>query len=702
MKKLLIFIVITMLGCPVTLLARHTLSVIPVPQVVEMQKGHFSFQKGFTAIGNLKKEDARILGDYLRSLPYRFNDDLEDRNADVAVASDEKCLFLTIVPSLPFTASLSGTSSGDSSKEAYSLTVTPKEIRIKALSGAGLFYGLQTLTQMISPKGEVPACTILDFPRFGYRGVMLDVSRHFFSKQFVKKQMDAMAHYKLNRLHLHLTDAAGWRIEIKKYSRLTQFAAWRSFPTWKKWWNNGREYREEGTPGAYGGYYTQEDIRDLVAYARQRYITIIPEIEMPAHSEEVLTAYPELSCTHEPYKQADFCVGNEKTFRFLEDVLTEVMALFPSKYIHIGGDEAAKTSWKMCPLCQQRIKDEHLDGVNGLQSYLIQRIEKFLNAHGRQAIGWDEILDGGLAPNATVMSWRGTEGGLKAMQMGHPAIMSPGAYCYIDSYQDAPPSQPEAIGGYLPLEKVYSYNPVPDTITAAQAALLMGVQANLWAEYVPTPEHSEFMLYPRVLALAEVGWSNPAMKDYKDFHRRALTAVADLQQKGYHPFDLKNEYGQRPEYLRPVKHKALGKKVIYGTEAMYYPTYTAGGDKALTDGLRGGWTNNDGRWQGFIQRNGVDVVVDMGKITTVKSISAEFMQVTGPEIFFPRKVTISLSDDGKHFRPVKIMTNSFSDNGRVEFREFSWEGKLKGRYIRYQAERSEKGGFLFTDEIVVK
>lgn len=683
------------MGCTAMYAAtKNRLSVIPVPQDVVMQQGRFVFQGTVNVTGALPREDAVILGDYLKTLPYKMTVNLEKSAITGAGASDaQRTLVLRIVRTLPFSSV---------SKEAYSLEVTSGHIQVSALSGAGLFYGLQTLFQMVAKDSRVQACTIHDTPRFPYRGVMLDVSRHFFTKEFVKKQMDAMAHYKLNRLHLHLTDAAGWRIEIKKYPRLTQFAAWRSYPTWKEWWNHGREYREEGTPGAYGGYYTQDDIRELVDYARRRYITIIPEIEMPAHSEEVLTAYPELSCTHEPYKQADFCVGNEKTFHFLEDVLTEVMDLFPSKYIHIGGDEAAKNSWKTCPLCQKRIVDEHLDGVNGLQSYLIHRIEKFLNAHGRQIIGWDEILDGGLAPNATVMSWRGEEGGMQAAAMGHPVIMTPGAYCYFDSYQDAPPTQPEAMGGYLPLEKVYSYNPVlPDSIGADRQALLTGVQANLWAEYIPTPTQSEYMLYPRVLALSEVAWSHPELKDYADFHRRALEAVAYLQSRGYHPFNLRHEAGQRMEYLRPVTHKALGKKVSYGTDARYFKNYAASGDGALTDGLRGGWTNNDGRWQGFIGKNGVDVVIDMGKVMPLKSISAEFMQMVGPEIYFPSCVTISTSADGVHFTPAKKMENGFADKGAVEFRTYSWEGKADARFVRYQAVKSEKGGWLFTDEIII-
>ena len=300
------------------------------------------------------------------------------------------------------------------SPESYTLSVTPQQILIRATSGAGLFYGMQTLLQLAQPSGagsySIASVEIEDTPRFAYRGLMLDVSRHFSTKEFIKKQIDALAYYKINRLHLHLTDAAGWRLEIKKYPLLTEFAARRTDPTRKQWWNGGRKYVRFDAPGAYGGYYTRDDIREILEYARQHYITVIPEIEMPSHSEEVLAAYPQLSCSGEPYKNSDFCVGNEETFTFLENVLTEVMELFPSEYIHIGGDEAGKSAWKTCPKCQKKMKDEHLANVDELQSYLIHRIEKFLNNHGRHLLGWDEILQGGIAPNATVMSWRGEEG----------------------------------------------------------------------------------------------------------------------------------------------------------------------------------------------------------------------------------------------------------------------------------------------------
>ncbi|MCS3335127.1 family 20 glycosylhydrolase [Bacteroides xylanisolvens] len=671
-------------------LTAHSLkaqSVIPVPLKMEQGTGCFLLSENTKLYINLQGLEAQLLENCLQALPVHLK---KGKKKDT-----QNMLSLLITEKnhqLP-------------SPESYTLSVTPQQILIRATSGAGLFYGVQTLLQLAQPSGagsySIASVEIEDTPRFAYQGLMLDVSRHFSTKEFIKKQIDALAYYKINRLHLHLTDAAGWRLEIKKYPLLTEFAAWRTDPTWKQWWNGGRKYVRFDAPGAYGGYYTQDDIREILEYARQHYITVIPEIEMPSHSEEVLAAYPQLSCSGEPYKNSDFCVGNEETFTFLENVLTEVMELFPSEYIHIGGDEAGKSAWKTCPKCQKRMKDEHLANVDELQSYLIHRIEKFLNNHGRHLLGWDEILQGGIAPNATVMSWRGEEGGIAAVTSGHRAIMTPGAYCYLDSYQDAPYSQPEAIGGYLPLKKVYSYNPVPASLTAEQAKLVYGVQGNLWVEYIPTPEHVEYMIYPRILALAETAWSAPERKSWPDFHTRALSAVADLQAKGYHPFDLKKEIGSRPESLQPVSHLALGKKVIYNSP--YSSHYPAQGNTALTDGIRGDWTYGDGSWQGFISDNRLDVTIDMEKETSIHSVTAAFMQVVGAEVFLPETVVISISDDGTHFTELRKQHFEVSKETPIRFTDISWQGEAKGRYVRYQAQAgSEFGGWIFTDEIIVK
>ena len=661
-------------------------SVIPVPLKMERGADYFFLSEKTKLYTNLEGEEARLWENCLQALPVSLK---KGSKKDV-----RQVLSLLIT----------GKNERLPSPESYTLSVTPRRIIIRSTSGAGLFYGMQTLLQLLTPSGtgySVASVEIEDTPRFAYRGFMLDVSRHFFSKEFVKKQIDALAFYKINRLHLHLTDAAGWRIEIRKYPLLTDFAAWRTEPNWKKWWNGGRGYVRFDEPGASGGYYTQKDICEILEYARQHYMTVIPEIEMPSHSEEVLAAYPQLSCSGEPYKNSDLCVGNEETFAFLENVLTEVMELFPSEYIHIGGDEAGKSAWKTCPKCQKRMKDEHLANVDELQSYLIHRIEKFLNAHGRHLLGWDEILQGGMAPNATVMSWRGEEGGIAAVTSGHRAVMTPGAYCYLDSYQDAPYSQPEAIGGYLPLKKVYSYDPVSVSLTTEQAKLVYGVQGNLWVEYIPTPEQVEYMMYPRILALAEVAWSAPERKSWPDFHARALKAVRELQAKGYHPFDLKNEIGSRPESVQPVAHLALGKKVIYNSS--YSPHYPAQGNTALTDGIRGDWTYGDGCWQGFIDGDRLDVTIDMETVTPIHSVTAAFMQVTGAEVFLPESVTISVSDDGTNFTELEHRTFEVAKEIPIQFTDISWKGNATGRYIRYQAQAGKEfGGWIFTDEIIVK
>ena len=325
--------------------------------------------------------------------------------------------------------------------EGYQLDVTPGGIDLPAGSTDGLFYGMQTLRQLYA-GGEVPCVSIRDNPRFGYRGLHLDVSRHFFSKEEVMKLLDVMSFYKLNTLHMHLTDAGGWRIEIDKYPKLTSETAFRTESDWRKWWDGrDRKYLPEGTPGAYGGYYTKEDIREIVKHAASKHINIIPEIEFPGHSEEVLMAYPELSCSGKPYQNGDFCIGNEKSFTFMEDVLAEVIDLFPSEYIHVGGDECPKVRWEKCPKCQARIKAEGIKGDKKhsaeeyLQSYVISRMEKFVESKGRHIIGWDEILEGGLAPNATVMSWRGMDGGIEAAKQKHNVVMTPNTYVYLDYYQ---------------------------------------------------------------------------------------------------------------------------------------------------------------------------------------------------------------------------------------------------------------------------
>lgn len=415
--------------------------------------------------------------------------------------------------------------------ESYTLRSGPHGVSITAATGAGLFYGTRTLNQLLPPAAlgtgsgvvlEVPFITVLDTPRFPYRGMHLDVGRHLFPVDFIKKYIDLLAHYKMNTFHWHLTEDQGWRLEIKKYPKLTEVGAFREQTQVAK---KRRPFVGDGQ--RYGGFYTQEEAREIVAYAAERYIRVIPEIEMPGHSTAALAAYPEFACTEGPFKVAmtwgvfeDIYCPTEETFTFLENVLSEVMEIFPSPYIHIGGDEAPKTRWEESEVAQEVIRREGLKDEHELQSWFIRRIEKFLLANGRRLIGWDEILEGGLAPEATVMSWRGMEGGIQAAQQGHDVVMTPTSHVYFDYYQADRKTEPLAIGGLTPLEKVYAFEPVPPELNAEQARHVLGAQGNVWTEYMKTSDYVEYMVFPRLLALAEVVWSPQEARQWDSFEAR--------------------------------------------------------------------------------------------------------------------------------------------------------------------------------------
>jgi hexosaminidase len=422
-------------------------------------------------------------------------------------------------------------------KDAYEFDIKSNEIVISASNKAGIFYGIQSLNQLLftAENGKLPELEIVDSPRFEWRGMHLDCSRHFFSVEEVKKYLDYMAMYKMNSFHWHLTEDQGWRIEIKAFPRLTEIGAWRNGTMIGKYDN------QEYDSIRYGGFYTQEEIKEVVAYAQKRHINVVPEIEMPGHSLAALAAYPQLSCTGGPFQVAQgwgvfedvYCAGNEEVFKFLEAVMDEVLELFPSEYIHIGGDESPKSRWEACQKCQKRIREEGLEDEHQLQSYFIQRMERYLNAKGRKIIGWDEILEGGLAPNATVMSWRGTEGGIEAAKQSHFVVMSPGSPCYFDHYQvENTKNEPLAIGGYNPLSKVYAYEPIPDALNTKEAKFILGAQGNVWTEYMKTFKQVEYMALPRMLALSEVLWSQPEDKNYQDFLNRLKINTIILDQLG--------------------------------------------------------------------------------------------------------------------------------------------------------------------------
>lgn len=491
----------------------NNLGIIPAPQNVVVKSGYFKL----TAQTALQYEtsDDRKIAELFKALVK------EKEGFDLVVAKN----FIEAPESI---ISFSSVNPSGLMPEAYALEVNDSHIHLSGDS-RGVFYAMQSLTQLYLnglENHKIQQCKITDQPRYGYRGLHLDVCRHFFPVSFIKKYIDLMAMYKLNNFHWHLTDYQGWRIEIKKYPKLTEIGGYRAQTVVGNYhdrmpqWFDGNKY---------GGYYTQEEIKEVVAYADSKFINVIPEIEMPGHAMAALASYPELGCGDNPgpYKTAEkwgvfpdiFCAGKDHTFDFVEDVLTEVIALFPSKYIHIGGDEAPKTIWKTCANCQKRIKKEKLKDEDGLQSYFIQRVEKFVNSKGRSIIGWDEILEGGLAPNATLMSWRGVEGGISAAKQKHDVIMSPSTNgVYLDHTQGLSSFEPVTIGGDGRIAKIYAYNPIPNTLAPDLQKYIKGVQANLWTEYVTTTAHAEYMLLPRLFALSEIAWSSLERKNFKDFN----------------------------------------------------------------------------------------------------------------------------------------------------------------------------------------
>lgn len=659
------------------------------------------------------------------------------------------------------------------SPEGYELLISQKKIDIRASTGAGLFYGIQSLLQLMPPEvcqphnvvsdrsWDVPCVDIRDHPRYSYRGMHLDVSRHFFPKEFIKRYIDLISMYKINTFHWHLTDDNGWRVEIKKYPKLMEISAWRVDHEDMPW--DGRPEQKPGEKATYGGYYTQDEIREIVRYASDRYVTIIPEIEMPGHNKEVLAAYPQFSCTGGPFTVPAggywpnidiLCAGNDSVFTFLEDVLEEVVALFPSKYIHVGGDEADKTNWKTCPKCLNRIKTKGLKDEKELQSYFIKRMEKFIISKNRKLIGWDEILEGGLAPEATVMSWRGVEGGIAAAKQGHDAIMTPGSHCYFDYYQADPASEPKAIGGFTSLKKVYSYEPTPKELTPEQARHILGAQGNVWTEFIPTTSHVEYMAVSRMIALSEVVWSPKNTRNWRDFQRRmanqfkrldymkvnyskgsfkvgvttrhdkksgAMKVILESEQ-----FDVPIQYTINGDDVKPsslvysgpfevkangvikagmfvdgnlkekavemplIFHHAIGKPVRYLKDYSY--RYPAAGKHALTDGLRGSINHRDGLWQGFYG-NDLDLIIDLGKEVPVNSVQMNFLQNQRSWIFLPVVVEFSLSSDGKKYHSFNEVANNIPTNEAQAIMQpfnFQFMENSKARYIRVKAKNLGK------------
>ncbi|MBN1926294.1 MAG: beta-N-acetylhexosaminidase [Prolixibacteraceae bacterium] len=499
---------------------KNTYAIIPEPLSLVQKDGSFTFSEKSKIIVSELNSETKPAADFLAQLiknPTGLNISVEQGKKGKSGS-----VFMSLDPSIE-------------NVEGYALEITPKIITVRANTAIGLFYAVQTLRQLLPVEVEnekivegiklsVPACEIKDEPQFKYRGMHLDVGRHFFPVASIKRYIDMIALHKMNTFHWHLTEDQGWRIEIKKYPKLTTIGAVRK----ETIVGTGSEERLVFDGKPYGGFYTQEEVKDIVAYAKSRFVTIIPEIEMPGHSLAALTAYPEFSCTGGPFEVGTkwgvfpdvYCAGKEATFKFIEDVLTEVIDLFPGTYFHIGGDECPKDRWQKCPDCQKRIKNEGLKDEKELQSYFISRIERFLISKNRKLIGWDEILEGGLAPEATVMSWRGTEGGIEAARQKHHVIMSPYNDVYLYIYQCEPEGEPLAAGGYLPLEKVYAFNPVPSVLNEAEQKYILGLEGCLWSEFVDNPDLLEYMVYPRMFAIAETGWTRASKKDFNSYLSR--------------------------------------------------------------------------------------------------------------------------------------------------------------------------------------
>lgn len=603
-------------------------------------------------------------------------------------------------------------------KEGYIMQVHQNDISITGHDGAGLFYGMQSLIQLAAQTGNhtIPGCMIEDHPRFAYRGMHLDVCRHFFSAGAVKKWIDVLTLYKINTFHWHLTDDQGWRIEIKGYPKLQTVAAYRN----ETLIGHKKEIPHVFDGKRYGGYYTQDEVKEIVQYAAERHITIIPEIEMPGHAMAALAAYPEMGCTGGPYQTATFwgifsdvyCAGNEQTFTFLQEVLDEVIALFPSKYIHIGGDECPKQRWHDCPKCRRRMEDEHLKDENELQSYFIKRIERYLNSRGRQIIGWDEILEGGLSPGATVMSWTGEQGGITAAMQNHNVVMTPEKWVYLDYYQSLYDDEPLAGGGYLPLEKIYSYEPLPPVLNSDQAKYIIGVQANVWTEYMDSEQKAEYMMFPRMMALAETAWSMKENRDYTDFLNRLRQQSKLFKILNLHAADTFDEItytigkradgktligmhstlpqgiiryttdGSTPgknaaiyrdmltvnkdeiikaavfkndlQYGRVFQkrflfHKAVGKSVKLAFKPV--ENYDPGDATALVNGIEGSNRYNDGQWIGFSGVN-LEAVVDLGSLQNIRLIGMNILKYHWQKMWEPVELGFWISADGVDYRQV--------------------------------------------------
>ncbi len=687
--RLILGSVFLFLSCQESVLPPVEVAIIPKPLSQEINAGTFILDQATSFAADSVLTD---VAEYTKA--YLLN------SYGIPLIEEKRAthISLTIDPNIPH-------------EEGYQLVVDAFQVSIKAKNSRGAFYGVQSFLQLLPTKFgsyssiALQAVTINDAPRFSYRGMHLDVGRHFFPVAFIKKYIDLMASLKMNTFHWHLTEDQGWRIEIKKYPKLQEIAAYRKETLVGHY--SDQPIRYDGKQ--YGGYYTQEEIKEVVQYAQIRQVTIIPEIEMPGHSQAAIAAYPSLGCTGTSVEVATtwgvfeevYC-PKEDTFAFLEDVIDEVVALFPGKYIHIGGDEAPKTRWKNCAHCQQLIKKEGLKDEHELQSYFIARMENYINSKGKQIIGWDEILEGGLAPNATVMSWRGTQGAVTAAKQHHNVILTPGSHCYFDHYQSEDPNEPLAIGGFLPLEKVYAFNPIPKELNSEEARYVLGAQGNVWTEYMPTSSQVEYMAFPRMIALGEVVWSSPEGRSYQEFVPR----LEQFQQRldalnvryANHLYEISGHFStSKPTFTFALEAASSSSKIFYSTDGSLpsvsytspivvdksmtikavsrdtngnnlsktfeqtihlhqgvgatitidkapHPAYNAGGVSALINGILG---NNkrygDKEWLGFSGED-IEIQLQFEKPIDINTIKTRFHNGNGQWIYAPKMIAVSYND----------------------------------------------------------
>lgn len=712
-RSLQFCLLLTLFFIPVNILAQSPPAppIIPRPVTIKMLSGTFPLS-GTTSILCENATDATAARIFQLQLKKRFGISLGDG---------------TYKPDAPDAILLQRSFSGELPQEGYQLTVSSRQIIIRANSASGIFYGLQSLLQMCPLQDETPhliaQCEITDYPRFKWRGMHLDVARHFFSVAEVKQYIDYLAAYKFNTFHWHLTDDQGWRIAINKYPRLTETGAWRN-GTLIGHYSNHPQYDTV----RYGGFYSQEEIREVVAYAQQRFINIVPEIEMPGHATALLAAYPQLACSGDAFEVAktwgvfsDVLCPTEATLSFMQDVLMEVMELFPSAYIHIGGDECPKEQWQKSPFCQKLIQQLNLKDENALQGYFTRQIDQFVTSHGRRIIGWDEILDQRLSPDAAIMSWRGVAGGLEAAANNHEVVMSPTDFCYFDYYQSRNANEPLAIGGYVPLEKVYAFEPLPAGLAADKMQYIIGGQANVWTEYIADFSKLQYMIFPRICAMSEALWSTPENRNYKDFTGRLtgyhfpLFAMAGIhfskallevnmslrpndEGKGiivrlstavpgatinYNLSSYQNEILSAtnhtqfergpvdvlinrtlqmnmqakdavgtlgPENIQPFEiNLATGKSITLVNAPD--PKYNNGGPFKLVDGIWGRLPWNGSDWLGF-SGNDLDAIIDLRQVQSISKVSVGLLDDEGSWIYLPKKITVSISTDGKTFKTI--------------------------------------------------